>query len=301
MPPVSPEAHAWLLVPINLVRSVLDVSLFDLGGQPVTISTVLIVLLCIFAAYWTSSVVNRRVEKALEKSGVSNEGAIAVASRFGHYAIMLMGLGVGLQTAGINLAALFAAGAVFAIGLGFAVQNVTQNFVSGVILLVEGAIKPGDILYVEDRMVRIGRMGIRSTVARTLDDIEVILPNSLLVTSSVLNLTMSDRLTRIRINVGVVYGADPMKTRDTLTEVSETFSQRESSRPPVVLLTGFGSSSVDWEVSVWTAEPWHRDRVASALRLAIWDALKREGLVIAFPQVDVHFDAPVIEALRRSA
>lgn len=301
MPELPPIVHDWLVLPLKILRSFLDLSLFDLGGRPVTVTTVLIVLLCVALSYWTSLVVNRRIEKALEKSGVSNEGAVAVAARFGHYAIMLVGLGIGLQTAGVNLAALFAAGAVFAIGLGFAVQNVTQNFVSGVILLVEGAIKPGDVLQVEDRLVRIGRMGIRSTVARTMDDVEVILPNSVLVTSSVENLTMSDRFVRIRVPVGVVYSADPHRTQATLEQVAREFSDRASEREPVVLLKDFGASSVDWEVSVWTADPWRLPKIASALRLAIWDGLHREDLVIAFPQLDVHLDPPVVEALRKSA
>lgn len=286
---------------LGWLGSLLDTHVFMLGEKPVTVATLAIVLASVVFAFWISSIVQRRLNRELERHGVENEGAVAVGARFAHYLIVVIGLGIGLGTAGIDLSALFAAGAVFAIAIGFAVQNVAQNFVSGAILLVEGAIKPGDVLVVNGEMVKVARMGIRSTVARTMDDIEVILPNSVLVTSAVENLTMSDRYIRIRVQVGVTYSADPHLTQTTLMAAAKAFEDRAQAHEPRVLLTGFGSSSVDWEVSIWTSEPWRLPGIASALRLALWDALKQADLVISFPQLDVHVDAPLIAALRGAA
>ncbi len=279
------------------VRAALDLRLFDLGDRPVTISTVIIVVLVVMASFWFSSFVQRRAASELSRRGIDEEGAVAVGLRFSHYAIVVMGLGIGLQTAGVDLSALFAAGAVFAVAIGFAMQTVAQNFVSGVILLLEGAIKPGDILEINGRMVRVSRMGIRATIVRTTDDAEEIVPNGILVGAGVINYTLSDKLIRVRIPVGVAYGADPHQTQAALRAAAMGYPGRHPDRDPVVQLTGFGSSSVDWDVSVWIEDPWLLPHARTGLALAVWDGLAAEKLTIAFPQVDVHFDADVVRRL----
>jgi small-conductance mechanosensitive channel len=225
---------------------------------------------------------------------------VEVFRRLLHYAILATGFAIALQTVGINLAALFAAGAFLAIGLGFAMQNIMQNFVSGVILLTERSIKPGDVLHVEGRFVRVQKLGIRATVARSLDEEEIIIPNSTIVQSSVINYTLRDSLYRLRVTVGVVYGSDMRRVRETLERVASAIEWRVKDREPVVFLLEFGDSSVNWEVSVWIDNPWRVRRLRSDLSEAIWWALQEAGIVIAFPQLDVHFDSPVVEALRRA-
>ena len=208
-----------------------------------------------------------------------------------------MGIAVALHTVGINLTALFAAGALFAVALGFAMQNITQNFASGVILLVERSIKPGDILKVEGKLVKVIRMGIRATVSRTLDDEEIIIPNAVLVQNSVTNYTLKDKLYRLRAMVGVVYWSDMALVRETLEKVARQIPWRVENLDPRILLRQFGSSSVDYEVSVWIDDPWRLQLRLSELHEAIWWALKEAGITIAFPQVDVHLDPPVMRSL----
>jgi small-conductance mechanosensitive channel len=203
---------------------------------------------------------------------------------------------VALQTAGIELGALFAAGAVFAVGLGFAMQNIAQNFVSGVILLVERSIKPGDVLSLQDETVRVIQMGIRATLVRTLDEEIMIVPNSSLVQSTVKNYTIKDSLFRVRVTVGVEYGSDMARVRKTLEAASQQMDFREANHEPVVLMDDFADSSVNWEVSIWIADPWTARRIRSHMREAIWTAFKQAQIVIAFPQLDVHFDTPINEA-----
>jgi small-conductance mechanosensitive channel len=214
---------------------------------------------------------------------------------------MAVGLGIGVHALGINLTALFAAGAVFAIGLGFAMQNIAQNFVSGLILLVERAIKPGDVLEVDGRLVRVVRMGIRATVSRTLDDEDLIIPNSTLVQSTVKNYTLRDPHYRVRSAVGVVYGSDMALVRRTLEEAARNFPGRDPGTEPRILLLGFGTSSVDFEVSIWTTNPWRMRTVRSELNETIWWAFKSAGVTIAFPQLDVHFDPPIADSLHALA
>ena len=280
---------------------VLELQLFTIAGTPVTVGTLLTSLAIVVATFWVSRLVQRATEAFLTGRGVRDEGTIGAAKRLLHYTVLMVGFGVAIHTMGVNLSTLFAAGAIFAVGIGFAMQNITSNFVSGIILLGERAIKPGDILQVGGHMVRVRDMGIRATIVRTLDDEDVIIPNSDLVQSSVKNYTFRDDLFRIRVGVGVSYGSDMRSVRTVLENCARAVDWRAQGHDPVVLLADFGSSSVDFEVSVWIEDPWKSRWGRSHLREAIWWALADAGITIAFPQLDVHVDEPVIQALGRSA
>jgi len=291
----------WLQERLRLGTEVLDVPLFTLAGTPITAATLVVFAIIIGVTFLASRIIQKALARALRLRKVKDEGTIEVARRLLHYLVVAVGLGIGLQTIGINLSALFAAGAVFAIGLGFAMQNIMQNFVSGVILLTERTIKPGDVLQVDQRFVRVQNMGIRATIARTLDEEEVIIPNSAIVQANVTNYTLQDSMYRLRCTVGVVYSSNMKVVREVLETTARAIDWRIPDREPVILLTEFGSSSVDWEVSVWIDDPWQVRRAKSALNEAIWWALKEAGITIAFPQLDVHFDEPVVEAMRRAS
>ena len=182
----------------------------------------------------------------------------------------------------------FAAGAVVAVGVGFALQNILQNFVSGVILLAERSITEKDVLEVGGEVIRVERIGARSTVARTRDEDQLIIPNSNLVQSTVTNYTLTDDSYRIRAKVGVSYDSDMKKVEEALIRAGSELDGRQKKRKPVVLLLDFGDSSVVWEVSIWTDNPWQARTMLSNLNKSIWWALKEDGITIAYPQLDVH-------------
>jgi small-conductance mechanosensitive channel len=230
---------------------------------------------------------------------VTDLGTMGLVRRLTHYAVLAVGFGVALQIVGIDLGALFAAGAVFAVGIGFAMQNIAQNFVSGLILLVERSIRPNDILLVGDNVVKVEEMGIRATVVRTRDGEAMIVPNSNLVADSVRNFTLGGGPFRISAVVGVVYSADMALVRKTLEGAIVNLSYASRRLPPVVQMTGFGDNSVNFTVRVWIDEPWDQRNRVSDLYETRWWALQKEGIVIAFPQVDVHFDPPVAEGFAR--
>ena len=275
----------------------LNVKLFDLGATPITVATVAVMLVVMLATGVVSWVVTRAIRKAFKLRGLEDEGTLGVVTRLTHYLILGAGLFVALRIAGIDLTALFAACAVFAVALGFAMQNITANFVSGVILLSERAIKPGDVLNVDGSLVRVRDMGIRATIVRTLDDEDLIIPNSMLVQSTVTNYTFRDTLMRLRVAVGVSYGSDLHLVKQVLNDTAGALDWRLQEKDPVVLLADFGTSSVDFEVSVWVEDPWRSRKCRSDLREAIWWALKEAGVTIAFPQLDLHLDEPVVQSL----
>ncbi len=157
----------------------------------------------LIASYVVSRLLQRSMKIMLRSDDARRQGSVAAASRLLHYLVLAIGVSIALQIAGIDMTALFAAGALVAVGIGFALQTISENFFSGLILLLERTIKPGDILQINDQMVRVVEMGIRSTVVRTFADEDLIVPNSVLVKDTVKNYTLRDNLHRVRVLVGV--------------------------------------------------------------------------------------------------
>jgi small-conductance mechanosensitive channel len=274
-----------------------DIPLFEISGTTVTVATLVTFGLIVIATFVIAGLMQRGVSRAFSKKGQEDQGTTAVVSRLVRYLILIGGFGIAVDTLGVNLTALFAAGAVFAVAIGFAMQNISQNFVSGVILLLERAIKPGDVLEVDGKLVLIRDMGIRATIGRTLDEEDIIIPNSQLVASAVKNYTLKDSLYRLRTVVGVVYASDMALVREVLEKVAEEMKWRSQQQAPRVQLVEFGDSSVNFNISVWIDDPWKMQQRRNDLNEAVWWALKEAGITIAFPQLDVHFDPPVVESL----
>jgi potassium-dependent mechanosensitive channel len=282
-------------------HSVINSRLFAISGTPITLVTLLAVIAVLLIGLWVSRLASIGVVGAMRARGVSDIGTLALAKRLVHYFILIIVLGIGLQTIGIDLTVLLAAGAFFAIAAGFAMQNIAQNFVSGFILMADRTIRTGDVLSVEGRLVTVTRMGLRATVARTRDEEDLIVPNSVLVQNTVTNYTLRDRNYRIRTVVGVTYSSDLDQVMRVLEQVAVGLEWRQPTFDPRVLLVEFGSSSINFEVNVWIADPWISRRRMSELNMEIWRAFRAESIVIAFPQLDVHFDPPLTESFTRLA
>jgi small-conductance mechanosensitive channel len=270
------------------LREFVALELFQIAGVPVTVASVGTFVLIMIAAWIVSRGVQRITATAMGRAGLREEGTVRTATKLLHYVVLFVGLAVALQTVGISLTSIFAAGAFVAVGVGFALQNILQNFVSGVILLAERSITEEDVLLVDGEMILVERIGARATVARTRDDLQRIIPNSSLVQSTVDNFTLSDETYRIRSRVGVAYSSDMDRVEAALERAARTIPERQPDRDPGVLLLEFGDSSVVWEVSIWANDPWAAPVTRSALNRAVWNALQEDGITIAFPQLDVH-------------
>lgn len=295
----------------NWVNEFKDIELVKLGDSEiedqvvenwVTIWDVTLITAVILTAFLLSRFVQRGMARAFERRQLRDKGTLIVAQRLTHYVIMTIGVFVGFATGDIDLTALITAGALFAVVVGFAIQGITENFVSGVILMLERSIKPGDILEIEGSVVRVVDMGIRATVVRSRDEEEeMIVPNSILVRTTVKNFTLADHDYRLRVRVGVSYASDLDLVREVLEQTAAELPFRIMTREPRILLWGFGSSSVDYDISVWVKDPWSAQRSRSTFQEHIWKAFKRAGIVIAFPQLDIHLDPPVARGLSSAA
>lgn len=279
------------------VSEFLATPLYTIGETEGTVGTALTVAAVIIATWWLSRLVRKAIKAAFLRRGATDSDAIRPYARFVQILILIVGFGVAFNTLGFKLTAVFAAGGLFAVAFGFAMKNVAENFVSGLILRLERSIQRGDILEVEGQVVTVKDVGIRFTLAQNRDSEDIMIPNSILVQSMVTNRTLRDHLFRLRAPVGVEYSSDMRLVKETLLAAANSLTWRSAQQEPLVIMRAFGSSSVDFEVSVWTEDPWNIGQCISDLNEAIWWGLKDAGIVIAFPQVDVHFDEPIESAL----
>lgn len=266
----------------------LNTQIITLGGAPVTPATLGVLALTLILSWWLARLLERAFAAAMRRRGVRDEGSIRAVGRLVYYLVLVVGFGVGFDTAGFSLSALFAAGAVFAVGIGLAFQNLAQNFVSGIFLLLEQSITPGDVLEVEGRVVRVIEMRMRTTVARTRDEEDLIIPNSALVQNTVKNFSLKDSVYRLRVRVGVSYESDMTLVRRVLEEVGAGLPTRLEEHTPRVEMFELADSAVIWTLSVWIEDPWRSVQIRSQINETLWHALREAGIQFAYPQLDVH-------------
>lgn len=263
-----------------------------LGGARVSYAALVTALFILLIGFLVASKASARIRSFGGHTGEDLRGRAAVAQIVG-YALRFATVAIALQVTGIDIANILAAGAVLAVGIGIAMQKVAENFVSGIILFAERSIREGDIIEFNGLVVKVQHMGIRATIALTLDDEEIIVPNSILAQSAVRNLTLTEVLHRLRVQVGVAYATDVDHAAAVLTKAAAAVSWRDTDRDPIVLLVEFGNSSIDFEVSVWTRDVWGQRRGESELRKALWRGLRDNNITIPFPQLDLHLPGEI--------
>lgn len=283
---------------LQRIHAALNFELVRFAGAGVTPVGILTFFAVLAVSFQVSRVVQRGLGRAVRARGIDDEGSIGIAQRLSHYTVVTIGLMLALKVVGVEVSGLFAAGAVFAVGIGFAMQTIAQNFVSGVILLLERTIKPGDIVEVEGRTVQVKEMGIRSTVARTRDDEDLIIPNATLVANTVKNLTLLDDLVRLRAPVQVDRDTDLHAAMDALREAGSRVEGRAPDTDIRVLVLGMDAGVLSLEVSVWVLDPWWGPLKRTDLFVHIWDVFRERGIRLAHPQLDVSIKPDAALAVR---
>lgn len=204
------------------------------------------------------------------------------------YALVTVGIFIAVSAAGIptnNLTVIIGA---FGVGIGFGLQNIFNNLVSGLILLFERPIQIGDTIEVGELIGNVRSIGIRSSNVRTLDGAEIIVPNGNLISNDVVNWTLSDDMRRIELLVGVSYSSDPHKVKEVLLNIIRNHPDIESDPAPNVLFKNLGDSSLDFRMLFWTREFNQWIRIKSDVLFQVFDDLKAAGIEIPFPQRDLH-------------
>lgn len=264
----------------------LTVELFRLSGNPVTPASILGLLgsliFAVIAGRWAASLAKRFL------SSRGGEGTAYAVSRIAQYLTVCFVVLVGLDNFGLSLSSLTAVGAFLSVGVGFGMQNIVQNFVSGLILLVERPIKRGDIVRTGDTLGVVDEIAMRATRVLTRDGEAIIVPNSDLISNRVVNLSVPTTEYRARVAVGVAYGSDLDLVKETLIRVAKENPDVLDNHPVQVFFRNFGDSSLDFELCVWIDAPEDEPAVTSDLRFAIDAAFRAANIEIPFPQRDLH-------------
>jgi potassium efflux system protein len=269
------------------LKDFLDLRLLSLSGGVLTPGSLLIAAAIALLAVAVASVAGRWLRRALDARGLPVGTQFAVSKIFG-YAVVGLGLTIAFHSLGLRLDALIAASAVVAVGIGFGLQNIAQNFISGLVLLVEQPVRKGDFVKVGDALGVVDDIGLRATRIVTRDEVTIIVPNSGFVTEPVINHSRPTTNLRVRVAVGVAYASDPVQVRDILVAVALATEGVLREPAPQVRFEGFGASSKDFALLAWIADPRRDLAVGSDLRFAIDAAFRAASIEIPFPQQDVH-------------
>jgi small-conductance mechanosensitive channel/CRP-like cAMP-binding protein len=267
------------LLDTNLKLGSLKFTLLDLIEFFVLVTVVLIVATIVRRLFLSRVLARTGISPALQK----------MIARFAGYVVIVIGLFVSFQILGINLGSLaFLAGA-FGLGLGFGLQNIISNFVSGLIILIEQPILVGDRIDVGGVEGDVVEINARATKIVTNDNITIIVPNSEFISSRVINWSHGDPKVRFRIPVGVSYGSDPRLIEQTLLEVADEADDVLKHPPPVVRFMSYGDNALNFELRVWTDTLVHqKNKLISDINFRIFERFHKYGIEIPFPQRDVH-------------
>ncbi len=264
-------------------------SLFKLGENDISMATIFYMLFAFLLLNFIAKRIKKLlVEKILVKANVE-KGVRATVGTVTRFVIVVIGTAVIIQTAGIDLTALTLVAGALGVGIGFGLQNITDNFISGIIILFEKPIKVGDRIEVGEVQGNVIAISFRATQVLTNDNISVIVPNSEFISSRVINWSHNDRNIRFKIPVGVSYKEDPDKIRRILLKVAEENENILRVPEPTVLFDEYGDSSLNFILAVWTGTYTDRPRMLkSQLYFEIFREFKEHNVEIPFPQRDIH-------------
>ena len=271
----------WTAAEISLdaryARGAINLSLGDMAAFGLTI----------WAAFVLSSLVRFVLQEDVYPRVWLPRGVPYTVSTLVGYAIILAGFVFAVAALGVDLNRITILAGAFGVGIGIGLQNVVANFVSGLILLLERRIHVGDSIQIGDLQGQVREIGSRASTIRTWDGAEVIVPNASLTSERVTNWTLSDRLRRVDLDVGVAYAADPERVLEILRNVAKAHPKALAEPPPVALCTGFGDSALNFELRVWTARFEEADSVLSQLAVGVHAALTAAQIEIPCPQRDI--------------
>jgi potassium efflux system protein len=264
-----------------------------LGALSLSLGDILAFVLTVYIAYHLSSAVQFVLAEDVFPRLSLRPGLPYALASLTKYVIGFVGFLLALVALGVNLDRVTVLGGALGVGVGFGLQNIVNNFLSGLIVLFERPVRVGDAVQIGDVQGEVRRIGIRSTTVRSWEGAEVIVPNSQLVADRVTNWTPFDQRRRLEIRVSVAYGSAPDKVLQVLTEVAQGHPDVTSTPPPLALFLGFGESALQFQLFAWTSRLDRFGAVKSELGIAVYAAFREAGFTIPFPQQEIRiFQAP---------
>jgi len=286
---------AWSVAALNIfglldpVASLFDSWAVNVGQVRVSPLTLIKVALALWFSLWLANGLATLVERRLERTQSVAPTMRVLGAKLTRIALITAAFLIALSAVGIDLTALAVFGGALGVGLGFGLQKIFSNLVSGVILLMDRSIKPGDVIAVGTSFGWINHLGARYASVITRDGIEHLIPNEELITQRVENWSYSNDLVRLRIPIGIAYHSDPRLAIKLCVEAAEMIPRVQLKPEPRCQLMGFGDSSLNLELRIWIDDPQNgRANVISEVLLGVWDRFQEHGIEIPFPQRDLH-------------
>jgi small-conductance mechanosensitive channel len=303
---------AWIIVMLNEFRvarplfgATKRILTFPLeaGQISVTLGSILLFFFSIYVAFWVARTVRLVLrDEVLPKMDLPRGVGNSVSS-LSYYGLVLAGLMVALAAAGFETSQFALVFGALGVGIGLGLQGVVNNFVSGLILMFERPIQPGDVVEVSGTSGKVREIGMRATTLTTFEGADVVVPNGTLLSEKLINWTLSDMNRRIDVEVGIAYGSDPRRVLELLREVALGTPGISPEPEPAIVFKGLGAHSLDFGVRAWTNDFGDWVTIRTEMTARVYEALRREKIEIPFPQQDLHLRsvAPaVVELLARA-
>ncbi len=267
----------------------LDELRFSMGNFSISAWTILAGIIAFAFTLWISLAIARIAEKQIKTIPRLSPSLKVLMAKIVRILLITIAIITAIGSIGVDLSAFAFLGGAIGIGLGFGLQKVVSNFVSGIILLMDNSIKPGDVIEIDGTYGWINNLRARYASVITRDGTEHLIPNEDMITQKVINWSFTDSLVRFRVPIGVSYNSDPHQCIKLILEAIKSVPRVLQDPPPNCLLRGFGDSSIDLELRIWIADPSNGiGSVRSAVLLKVWDTLKEHNIEIPFPQRDLH-------------
>src|SRR6201996_5827350 len=280
---------AWLVAALSIIGQLdgvvdaLNSVSVVLGGLRLTPLVVIKLCVLLIAALWLTNIASNFVEGRITRSTDLTPSIQVLLIKMVRMGLMILAIAIALSAVGINLSALAIFSGAAGVGIGFGLQKIVANFISGIILLADKSVKPGDLVTIGDSSGRISAMKTRYISVAAGDGREFLIPNEDLVTQKVTNWTYTDKNTLVKVNFGTNYDADPRMVCKLAAEIAAVHPRASKGKTPNCLLTEFTEAGMKFSLSFWIPDPDGMDNVKSDVMLALWDAFKREGIRVPYP------------------
>lgn len=264
---------------------------FNLGETRISMLGIAKAIVAGIVVFWITFGLSRFLEARVNKSKALTPSVQVLTSKLIRVGLVSVAILIILSNSGINITAFAVFSGALGVGIGFGLQKIVSNIISGIILLLDRSIKPGDVIEVGTTYGRVHTMGARYASVITRDSMEYLIPNEDLITQQVINWSYSSKNVRLRVPIGVAYDADIPKTISLIEATAAEVSRVLENPAPKCLMRGFGDSAIDLELRFWIADPESGCRnVSSEVLVKLWQAFKEAGVGIPFPQRDVRVE-----------
>nr|WP_146689622.1 mechanosensitive ion channel domain-containing protein [Bradyrhizobium canariense] len=280
---------AWLVAALSIIGELgptidaLDSVSIEFGGLRLTPLVLIKLGVLLSVALWLTNVASNFAESRITRSGDLTPSIQVLLIKIIRLALMVFAVAATMSAVGINLSALAIFSGAAGVGIGFGLQKIIANFISGIILLVDKSVKPGDLVTIGDSSGRISAMKTRYISVAAGDGREFLIPNEDLVTQKVTNWTYTDKNTLVKVNFGANYDADPRVVCKLAADIAAASPRAIKGKPPGCILTEFAEAGMKFSLIFWIADPDGMDNVKSDVMLALWEAFKREGIRVPYP------------------